>query len=253
MAPVRIHLRRRTRKPSRFSRILRGFLLAGGLLATFTVFAIGAYWIASSTAQPPVPDLRSLDLETARTLVASVGLRLAEGEARFDDVVPEGRIATQEPAPGSRFRRGRAVRVSRSLGPTRRPVPRLENQTLTEARRQLEASGLTVGRVAEVTSDLYLPGRVVAQSPVAHADAMPGTPVSVLLSIGAETEAFLMPDFIGMRYGDIADDLSRAAIRVRDVTEMTYRGVPAGIVVDQMPVAGARVTWEDRVSLTLSR
>lgn len=253
MASVRIRLRRRKRRPSRLGRILRGFFLAGALLTTFAVFAAGAYWIASSTAQPPVPDLIGLDPETAGILLSSVDLRLSEGEARFDDQVPEGRIAAQEPAAGSPFRRGRAVRVFRSRGPTRSTVPRLEGETLTEARRQLEDSGLVVGRVAEVTNDLYLRGRVVAQSPVAHTDLRPGTAVSILLSAGAETEAFLMPDFIGQRYGDIADDLSRAAIRVREVRERDYRGVPPGIVVDQIPVAGARVTREDPVSLTLSR
>lgn len=253
MGSVRLRIRRRTGKRSLIGRILRAFLLAGALLATFGIFATGAFLIASSTSQPPVPDLEGLDPASASALVAGVGLRLQEGEPRFDDSVPEGRIVAQEPAAGARFRRGRSVRVYRSLGPTQRTIPRLEGATITEARRQLETEGFAVGRVAEVTSDLYMPGRVVAQSPAPHTNARPGTPVSVLLSAGAEPEAFLMPDFIGARYGEIADDLSRAAVRVREVREVAYRGVPPGIVVDQMPVAGARVTREDRVALTLSR
>lgn len=253
MTAFRIRVRRGPRASSRLSRFLWTLFLAGAIAGTFAFFAAGTFLIASSAADPPVPDLRGLDLETAATLLGSVGLRLSEGQARFDDEVPDGRVAAQDPGPGSTFRRGRSVRVFRSLGPTRRVVPRLEGATLTEARRQLEAAELLVGRVAEVESDFYLPGRVIAQSPVAYSDATPETPVSVLLSAGSGPESFVMPDFIGQRYGSIADDLSRAAIRVRDIRRVDYRGVPPGIVVDQSPVAGARVTRADRVTLTVSR
>ena len=238
------------------SRLSRGFfhLLTGvALVATFAFAATATFLIASRSADPAVPDLTGLEMEAAGRLLGSVGLRLSEAPARFDDRIPEGRVAFQEPPPGAVFKRGRSVRVYRSLGPTRRVVPRLEGGTLTEARRRLEAAELLVGRVAEVESDTYLAGRVIAQSPVAYTEAAPETPVSVLLSTGAEPESFVMPDFIGRDYGEIADDLSRAALRVRDVRSVEYRGVPRGIVVDQTPAAGTKVTRRDRIALTLSR
>lgn len=238
---------------SSLSRGLYYLLMTALLGATFTFAAAATFLVASSAADPAVPELTGLELPAAEALLAGVGLRLAEGQARFDDQIPEGRIVFQDPPPGSFFKRGRSVQVFRSLGPTRRVVPRLEGSTLTEARRQLEAAELTVGRVAEVESDTYLAGRVIAQSPVAYTETVPETSVSVLLSAGSEPESFVMPDFIGRRYGDIADDLSRGAVRVRDVRSVPYRGVPAGIVVDQVPAAGAKVSRTDRIVLTLSR
>ena len=107
----------------------------------------------------------------------------------------------QQPPPGTVFKRGRAVQVFPSLGPTRRRVPRLEGSTLTEARRQLEAAELVVGRVSEVESGYYLRGRVLAQSPAAYSDAAPGAAVSVLLSTGPAPAAFVMPDLIGAGTG----------------------------------------------------
>ena len=246
---------KRSRRVSN-SRLSRGFyyLLMGVLLgATFALAAAATFLIASSAADPAVPDLTGLEVEVAESLLSGVGLRLAVGPARFDDQIAEGRIVFQQPPPGAFFKRGRSVQVHRSLGPTRRVVPRLEGSTLTEARRQLAAAELTVGRVAEVESATYLAGRVIAQSPVAYSETVPDTSVSVLLSSGSEPESFVMPDFIGRRYGDIADDLSRGAVRVRDVRSVPYRGVPAGIVVDQVPAAGAKVSRTDRIVLTLSR
>lgn len=254
MRTVRIRWTRGGGAPaSRLSRGLWYLFTAVCLVATFAFAATATFLIASGTADPAVPDLTGLDVGAAEALLGSVGLRLSEGQARFDNAVPEGRVAFQEPPPGSFFKRGRSVRVFRSLGPTRRVVPRLEGGTLTEARRQLEAAQLLVGRVAEVQSDTYLAGRVIAQSPAAYSETAPDTPVSVLLSAGSEPESFLMPDFIGRTYGAIADDLSRAALRVREVRSVEYRGVPRGIVVDQIPAAGAKVTRRDRIVLTLSR
>ena len=254
MGTFRIRWNRRGgRSASRLSRGLYYLVTAALLGATFAFTAAATFLIASSAADPAVPDLTSLELEAAEALLGGVGLRLAVGQARFDDQIPEGRIVFQEPPPRSFFKRGRSVQVFRSLGPTRRVVPRLEGSTLTEARRQIEAAELSVGRVAEVGSDTYLAGRVIAQSPVAYSETVPETSVSVLLSAGSEPESFVMPDFIGRRYGDIADDLSRSAVRVRDVRSVPYRGVPAGIVVDQVPAAGAKVSRADRIVLTLSR
>ena len=254
MGTFRIRWNRRGgRSASRLSRGLYYLVTAALLGATFAFAAAATFLIASSAADPAVPDLTSLELEAAEALLGGVGLRLAVGQARFDDQIPEGRIVFQEPPPDSFFKRGRSVQVFRSLGPTRRVVPRLEGSTLTEARRQIEAAELSVGRVAEVGSDTYLAGRVIAQSPVAYSETVPETSVSVLLSAGSEPESFVMPDFIGRRYGDIADDLSRSAVRVRDVRSVPYRGVPAGIVVDQVPAAGAKVSRADRIVLTLSR
>lgn len=251
---VRIRLLRNARGPA--SPLSRGLLylsVAAGLVATFGISAATSFLIASSRADPRVPDLTGADLATAERQLAAAGLRLSEGPARFDDLVPEGRVAHQEPTPGAVFKRGRSVRVFPSLGPTRRVVPRLEGGTLTEARRLLDAADLVVGRVAEVGSDTYLAGRVIAQAPVAYAETRKDTPVSVLLSSGSEPESFVMPDFIGRRYGEIADDLSRAALRVRDIRRASYPGAPSGIVVDQVPAAGARVTRRDRIVLTVSR
>lgn len=242
---------------SRRGRFLsRGLWYAGSAFLLFALFVVGAvasFLIASGSADPQVPDLTGLDVKTAGRVLSGVGLRIATGEARFDDRIPVGLVAFQEPAPGAVFRRGRSVRVFPSLGPTRRVVPRLEGGSLIEARRQLASADLLVGRVAEVENDFYLAGRVIAQSPVAWAEVSPGTAVSLLLSSGSEPEAFVMPDFIGKRYGDIADDLSRAALKVREVRSVPYPGVPRGVVVNQVPAAGAKVTRADPIGLILSQ
>lgn len=235
------------------SRGLRFLLTAFGLVATGAGAATITFLLAARSVDPAVPEVVGTDIESARRVLAAVGLRLTEAPARFDDAIPAGHIAFQQPPPGTVFKRGRAVQVFPSLGPTRRRVPRLEGNDLTEARRQLEAAELALGRVSVVENEYYLRGRILAQSPVAYTDAAPGTAVSVLVSAGSAPAAFVMPDLIGRRYGDIADALSRAPVRVREVRSDDYPGQQAGVVVRQFPQAGHKVTPEDRIVLTLSR
>lgn len=232
---------------------LRFLLTVFGLLATGAGAATVTFLLAARSVDPAVPEVVGADLEAARRVLASVGLRLTEAAPRFDDEIPVGHIVFQQPPPGTIFKRGRAVQVFPSLGPTRRKVPRLEGNDLTEARRQLEAAELALGRVSMVASEYYLRGRILAQTPVAYSDTAPGTAVSVLVSAGSAPTAFVMPDLIGRRYGDIADALSRAPVRVREVRSDDYPGQQAGVVVRQFPQAGHKVTPEDRIVLTLSR
>jgi len=121
-----------------FAWVFVGVLLAGAFAVSFFV----SFLLASETADPAVPDLTGREVPEAVLVLEAVGLKLAEAGNRFHDEVPRGRIAAQEPAPGTTFKRGRSVQVFTSLGPTRSRVPRLEGSTLTEARRELEERGV---------------------------------------------------------------------------------------------------------------
>ncbi len=250
---VRVRIRRTAPARSRLSRALDTMLVLAGLGATFVMAAGITLLLASESANPPVPDVVGLDPGQAERVLAGAGLRITEAGAEFHDGVSAGRIARQDPAAGFPFKRGRSVRVFLSLGPTRSMVPRLEGENLIDAQRRLEAEGFRIGRVAAVPNDFYIAGRVIAQAPAPYVEAIPGTEVSLLLSDGTGAESFLMPDFIGRAYGDLADGLSRAAVRVGEVRNVDYPGVPRGTVVDQSPRAGSRVTRANRIVLTLSR
>ncbi len=251
--PYRVRVVRAPAVKSRLSKALDAMLILVGLGATFVMSAGITLLLASEGANPPVPDVVGLDPNQAERVLAGAGLRIAEAGAEFHDGIAAGRIVRQDPAAGLPFKRGRSVQVFLSLGRTLLMVPRLEGDSLVEAQRRLEAEGFQRGRVSEIPNDVHPQGRVIAQAPGPYAEALPGAPVSLLLSAGSGSESFLMPDFIGRRYGDLADGLSRAAVRVGEVRNVDYPGTPRGTVVDQSPRAGERVTRANRIVLTLSR
>jgi serine/threonine-protein kinase len=82
-----------------------------------------------------------------------------------DEEVKGGFVISQDPQPGARVQRGRALNLVISKGPAVVVMPTLVGRPLQDARRALQELGITVREVRTVpTADLD-PGLVVAQSP----------------------------------------------------------------------------------------
>ena len=96
-------------------------------LAAYTSFSV--FVRSGATTVPTVVGLSRTD---AANLLADHGLvpRDAEGAGRYDDKVPAGRVARQNPDPRTLVKRGSPVTVVLSLGPRRVAVPDLRGKTL---------------------------------------------------------------------------------------------------------------------------
>ena len=95
----------------------KALVLAGSLLATYIIFAVGSLQYALRSREVQVPDLTNRTTADASQLVSDLGLTLKVDDVkRLDPRIPAGRVLTQEPAPGSTSRQERAVRVWVSAG-----------------------------------------------------------------------------------------------------------------------------------------
>jgi len=244
---------KRKRARTFFVDVVEVLAIAGALLATSVLAAAISFTLAVRSNEITVPDLTGNSLDGARETLSLSELQLVLSGNRFHDSIPPDFIALQTPAPGTALKKGRSIRVWVSLGPQRRTVPRIEGETLQSAQLVLEQSGFSLGRVVEIHSDIYAPDTVVAQAPQAYEEVSDESVVSVLLSRGYLDAAFVMPDFIGRDYVDLLQRLSRAPLKVSQVRNVDYPGVPKNIVVRQTPPAGTKVYRRDRIVLYLSK
>ena len=244
---------KRKRVRTFFVRVVEVLAIAGALLATAVLAAAISFTLAVRSNEVTVPDVTGNSLEGARETLSLTELQLVLSGNRFHDSIPPDFIAIQTPAPGTTLKKGRSIRVWVSLGQKRRTVPRIEGETLQSAQLILEQSGFSLGRVVEIHSDIYAPDTVVAQAPEAYEEVGDESVVSVLLSRGYLDSAFVMPDFIGRDYVDLLQHLSRSPLKVSQVRNVDYPGVPKNIVVRQTPAAGTKVYRRDRIVLYLSK
>ncbi len=226
-------------------------LLIGALLATYVVSAALAARVALRVREVKVPVLVGQPLSNASAAVGDIGLTLKVDDGpRGDPKIAAGRIAQQDPPPGSIARRGRTIKVWLSRGGVVAAVPKLVGETERTAQLRLQQDGLGVMAVSEIRSNDFPADVVVAQEPPADSRS---AAVSLLVNRGDRAAAFVMPDLIGLSGARSADVLRSAGFRVAVVGQNPYPGVPPGVVIRQSPQAGFQVTAGDTVSLEVSR
>jgi beta-lactam-binding protein with PASTA domain len=70
---------------------------------------------------------------------------------------------------------------------------------------------------------------------------------------GGEGRSYVVPDLIGTQGARAAEVLRGQGFRVAVAAEVPYPGLPAGIVVRQLPQAGFRIQQSDTITLEVSR
>jgi eukaryotic-like serine/threonine-protein kinase len=230
----------------KYGLLLAALMVTAGVSALTTMRAI----LASQEVQ--VPTLIGRRVTEAGMVAERQRLSVRVEGRRHDPKVPADRIAAQEPAPGSTLKSHRTVRVWVSLGPRRLTVPVVEGDSLRSARLSLEQAQVGVGRVVEV-DDPAGEGTILVQHPPAGETDTVADGVSLLVSRGARSREYVMPDLIGKSTDDVLEALRRAQLKVPEIRYRSYTGVLPGTVLRQAPAAGYRVTRETAVSLEVSR
>jgi len=226
-------------------------LLAGGLVATFIIFAAIAMRVAVRARDVQVPQLTGRPLPEARTLAAERGLLLRVDEPpRPDPKVPAGYVLGQEPQAGTTARGQRAVRLWISAGPRIVVAPKLVGESERAAQIRLTQEGVATAIVAEIRDAAYPPDVVVAQDPPPDTRT---SEVRLLVNRGEDRASYVMPDLIGVN-GDRAADLLRGrGFRVSMVGQQSAPGIPPGVVIRQVPAGGYQVHPGDAISLEVSQ
>lgn len=127
--------------------------------------------VSLGPAPRTVPDLGGATTSQASATLAGLRLDLVETDPVFDDVVPPGVIARQDPAPGTEVPRDTTIEVAISLGPDLVILPDLSGTDFAEAQRRLAEQDL-IARLEFGASD----GTFVSAS-VDGAPVTPGEPV----------------------------------------------------------------------------
>src|SRR5437867_3825210 len=139
--------------------------------------------VSLGTEMVLVPDVERRTLLEARLLLEQARLRVGEQREAFDEQVKGGFVIEQDPQPGARVERNRAINLVVSKGPQRLVMPNLVGRPLPDARRLLQDMGATLSEVRNTTATDIEPGIVIDQSPRAGAQMRANDPISVTVTV----------------------------------------------------------------------
>jgi beta-lactam-binding protein with PASTA domain/tRNA A-37 threonylcarbamoyl transferase component Bud32 len=209
-------------------------LIAAVVVALLAVLALAGGWYLGTGRYTSAPSVLTLTEKAARAKLTTAGLKWKPGAQVFDEQIPLGAVARQDPVPNGRVRKGGTVTYVLSKGPDRRAVPKLIGSTQDIATQALKSVGLAVGTVTSEYNQAQA-GTVIRTSPASGQKLRPGATVTLVVSKGVEM--LPIPDVRTKQQGDAVGILRNAGFAA--TVEMVFSDtVPSGVVIDQSPNSG---------------
>lgn len=211
--------------------------------------AITAMRIAIHGREVTMPNLVGKNVSEASTMLQSRGLVLRVADRIYSDQ-PINVVLRQTPTAGLLMKISQQAHVVLSLGQRQLQIPLLEGNSLRASRVELLRQGLQVGEVSAVSIPNEPADDIVLQNPKPGAGA--ATPrVDVLISQGPKEASYVMPHLVGLNEVDAQRRLDQAQMR-RKVNYVSAPQWPHGSVIDQTPLAGAKVSASATIELTIA-
>jgi beta-lactam-binding protein with PASTA domain len=206
--------------------VIRFALLALVLIIVAMLSALTAMQFAIHGQEVAVPPLVGLSPVEAERKAAGLGLQISIERQYYSPQIAEGKIMSQLPLSGTRVRRGWQVRVAQSLGPTRVTIPDVTGESEHAAELNIRRRALDVASMAQVQSADIPPDQVLAQSPTANATQVAAPKISLLVTVAAEPQAFVMPSFVGQALGSVSRSLQDGGFRLGNVNVVVPASAP---------------------------
>jgi eukaryotic-like serine/threonine-protein kinase len=198
--------------------VIRFAVLALVLVIIAMLSGLTAMRLAIHGQEVAVPQLVGRTPAEAEHMVSSLGLQMSIERQYYSPQIPEGRIVSQLPLPGTKVRHGWQVRVAQSLGPIRVAVPDVTGESEHAAELNIRRRGLDIASMAEVETPGIPVDQVLAQNPTANATQLVAPKVSLLVTTSAAAQAFVMPNFVGQPLGSVNQTLQDAGFKLGNVS-----------------------------------
>jgi serine/threonine-protein kinase len=222
-------------------------LLVFILAAAAFLSAITAMRIAIHGREVSMPNLVGKNVSEAGSMLRSKGLGLRVADHVYSDQ-PMNAVVRQTPPPGMQMKVSQQAHVVLSLGQRQLQIPSIEGNSLRVSRIELLRGGLQVGEVSNLAMSDPQVDTVVIQNPKPGAGA--ATPrVDVLVSAGSHEASYVMPHLVGLNEEEAQRRLEASGIK-RKINGVSAPQWPHGTVIDQTPMAGARLNASTQVELT---
>ena len=230
------------------------FLLLAGIAGVAVFFAV-----LRGEEQVMVPNVQGreltqalLDLQ-ARELNPRVQLR--NSNSPYD----RGLVLEQEPVPGSIVKAGRNVRLVVSQGTVLNRVESFVGRDIGDVRIDLMALATAAGGPLLVLREPVMldysvepPGTIIQQSPEAGTEISGPVRIEFVVSQGPQHTFITVPQLVGLSVADAIEWLGSQGADFEFGLARDGDGGAGETVVRQNPPAGASVTSNTRISLTVA-
>lgn len=207
-----------------------------------------------------VPDFANMSVSDARHIASDYGIRINVTDSVYVRKMGRGLVFAQFPKAGSHVKKGREIKLTiNSVVPKRVTMPDLVGFSMRQAKAELLAKGLVLGRLRytedmatnNVLRQLYKGRDIKAGKSIDS-----GSEIDLVVGLGADSQTYI-PDVTGMKYMRAVDALHDNSLNIArlrfDKEIRTYSDSLDAVVYRQTPSAGDMpVTMGSEITLYLS-
>lgn len=215
-------------------------------------FMSGMYMVFGGlTGEVSVPNVIGKERSDAVNILKNRKLDIDIVE-EFDNNVPIGFVAFQNPERGSVVKTDRKVIITVSKGPELVNVPDFTGKDISEVYTQIAQMSLRIGKVEDKPDKTKKPGTVISQNPLPPANVGVNSYIDFIVA-APEAKNFMMPDLAGLTANEAKSRLQQLKLKMRDIEDRYTSNYPPGIVVEHIPAAGQTTVEGTEVTLIVAR
>jgi beta-lactam-binding protein with PASTA domain len=169
-------------------------------------------------------------------------------QSQSSSTVGKGLVVSTNPAAGTAVQVGSPVTVLVSSGPQEVSVPEVSGESQGAATGRLTAAGLKVTVLKREVSEPS-PGTVISQSPSAGSSLSAGSQVTIVVAQAPKQTA--VPSVVGQSEVQAVATLTAAGFTSNTVTRTVTEPAKVGIVVQQSPAAGHKLSKGGSVTIAV--
>ena len=205
-----------------------------------------------ATSQIDAPELVGKKLDYATNLLTEHHLKLKTVDWQLDAKIPKDHILAQDPASGTKLKKGQTVRVVVSKGTETTIIPEVIGKPWQTAKRILRQNKFRIGDVAYAHSKEVPVDSIIAQTPPPQSENRAGDAVNLLVSRGPYKKVMVMPDLVEEQLPYALNVIEKLGLVLSKVEHEQYEGIPPNTVISQVPKPGALIQEQNVVTFVVS-
>ena len=211
-------------------------------------------------------DVLGGDTLTVPNFVGKVYSEEIDGNERYDDfdfdityvsstTAAEGEIIKQDPASGTKVRKGQTIKLEVVSKGTVTEIPEIYGKTLLEASEILQTAGFTNLKAETQFSTSATPGTVIRSDPAEGTEADTSETIILVIATDESNEKVSVPDVVGMNYytdkSSVEQFFTKQGLKVGSVTEKDSSQAK-GTILEQSISPNTKTNKGTSIDLTVS-
>lgn len=251
--------RKKSGQPFRTSIAKNILMIACIVIAGFVIVNIYLNAVTRHNKELQVPDFTGMTADEAATLAEKYGLRTEVTDSVYIRGMARGQISRQNPEPGSKVKKGRRILlVINSVMPRQSVMPSITGYSLRQAKTELAANGLRVGRLiykSDLATNNVLAQRFMGMDIEPGTKLNSGSRIDLILGLNPKDSTTYVPNVIGYKYQMAADIILDNSLNIFncefDSTVSSYADSLESFVYGQYPLPSDSTSVKIGSSVTL--